>query len=67
MCGSMVESVYLERELEQGKKKREKEEKKSRPHAFANWHSQTGKLIKDEKAFSGAPQLSGSPYQVCVI
>lgn len=44
-----------------------KEEKKSRPHAFANWLSQTGKLIKDEKAFSGAPQLSGSPYQVCVI
>lgn len=62
MCGSMIESAYLERELEQ-----EKEEKKSRPHAFANWHSQTGKLIKDEKAFSGAPQLSESPYQVCVI
>lgn len=62
----MVESIYLER-VGAGGEEREKEEKKSGPHASANWHSQTGKLIKDEEAFSGAPQLSGLPYQVCVI
>lgn len=33
------------------KKRGKKGKKKSRPHAFANWHSQTVKLIKDEKAF----------------
>lgn len=55
------ESIYLERELEHRGEKREKEERESRPHAFANWHSQTTKLIKDEKAFSEASQLSRSP------
>lgn len=61
MCRSVIESVYLERVRAGGK------EKKSRPHAFANWHSQTGELIKGEKAFSEAPWLSASPYQARVL
>lgn len=56
----MAKCVYVEKRVRV--EEREKEEKKSRPHAFANWHSQTGKLIKEEKAFSGAPRLSRSPY-----
>lgn len=33
---------------EVGAGENEKEEKKGRPHAFANWHSQTEKLVKDK-------------------
>lgn len=46
VCAKQCDGESIWKEVEAAE--REKDEKKGRPHAFANWHSQTEKLVKDK-------------------